>query len=170
MIYKQYTKPCLDFLSSFFLFLLLSPLLVCLALCVRLMLGAPVFFRQERGGKNGSHFKIIKFRTMVDLYDEKGCLLPDEKRLTRFGSFLRKTSLDEIPALFNVIRGEMSLVGPRPLLVEYLEHYDEYQMRRHLVTPGITGWAQVKGRNSLTWDEKFRFDIDYVERQSFFLT
>ena len=149
--------------------LVLSPLLAVVALLVRICLGAPILFRQERAGWLGSRFECLKFRTMTDARDENGQLLPDEDRLTRLGRFLRSTSLDELPELVNVIRGEMSLVGPRPLLAKYLERYSEEQMRRHEVLPGITGWAQVNGRNALDWDKKFVLDLWYVENESFWL-
>ncbi len=142
---------------------MLSPLLVAVALAIRVVLGSPVLFRQQRPGRDGAPFTILKFRTMSDRRTRTGNLLPDEDRLTRLGRFLRRTSLDELPELFNVLRGDMSLVGPRPLLMEYLPLYSPEQRRRHEVRPGITGWAQVNGRNALTWEDKFRFDTWYVE-------
>ena len=145
----------------------LSPLLLAIALGVRLSVGAPALFRQDRAGFHGTLFNCLKFRTMLDERDSTGNLLPDELRLTRFGRFLRATSLDELPELINVLRGEMSLVGPRPLLAKYLPRYSPEQMRRHDVRPGITGWAQIRGRNSLSWDEKFALDLWYVDHQSF---
>ena len=148
---------------------LLSPLLGLLALLVRLGLGGPVIFRQQRPGLNGGPFTLFKFRTMTDARDGQGDLLPDAERLTRFGRFLRSTSLDELPELFNVLTGEMSLVGPRPLHMRYLERYSPDQMRRHEVKPGITGWAQVNGRNALTWEEKFALDVWYVDHHSLWL-
>ncbi len=158
-----------DLLISTLLLILLSPLLLVLALLVRLKLGRPVFFTQERPGLHGKLFMLHKFRTMRDLYNNEGKPLPDEERLTRFGRFLRASSLDELPELFNVLKGEMSLVGPRPLLVAYLERYTPEQARRHEVLPGITGWAQVNGRNALTWEEKFKLDVWYVDHQSLWL-
>lgn len=146
---------------------LIIPVLLFLALSVRLMLGSPVFFRQKRPGLHGKLFELYKFRTMRDLYDDKGEYLPDEKRLTGFGRFLRSTSLDELPEVYNVLKGDMSLVGPRPLLVEYLPLYTEEQARRHDVRPGITGWAQVNGRNALAWKERFELDVWYVNNRSF---
>ena len=145
------------------------PLLALVALLVRLKLGSPVFFRQKRPGRNGRIFNLIKFRTMTDARDATGQLLPDAVRLTLFGRWLRSTSLDELPELFNVLRGEMSLVGPRPLLVEYLPRYNARQARRHEVRPGITGWVQVKGRNALSWEQKFEYDVWYVEHRSLWL-
>lgn len=145
------------------------PVLAVVALLVRLKLGSPVFFRQKRPGKDARIFEMIKFRTMTDARDGSGKLLPDAVRLTPFGQFLRSTSLDELPELLNVLRGEMSLVGPRPLLVQYLDRYSPRQARRHEVAPGITGLAQVKGRNALSWDEKFEWDVRYVEAQSLWL-
>jgi len=149
--------------------LLLSPLLALLAILIRICLGAPILFRQERAGWLGSRFACLKFRTMTDARDGNGQLLPDADRLTRLGRFLRSTSLDELPELINVIRGEMSIVGPRPLLARYLERYSDEQMRRHEVRPGITGWAQVNGRNALDWEKKFALDLWYVDNQSFWL-
>jgi sugar transferase EpsL len=147
--------------------LLLSWLLAGVALLVRLRFGRPVVFSQARPGRNGKVFFITKFRTMTDARDEKGRLLPDERRLTPLGRFLRHWSLDELPELWNVLKGDMSLVGPRPLLLAYLDRYSPEQARRHEVKPGITGWAQVNGRNAITWDQKFRLDVWYVEHRSF---
>jgi lipopolysaccharide/colanic/teichoic acid biosynthesis glycosyltransferase len=149
--------------------LLLSPVLLLLAAWVRLAHGSPVLFRQARPGHYGRPFKIYKFRTMTEARDAQGSLLPDAERLTRLGRFLRASSLDELPELFNVLRGEMSLVGPRPLLMQYLTRYTPEQARRHAVLPGITGWAQVNGRNALTWEDKFRLDVWYVENWSLWL-
>jgi sugar transferase EpsL len=148
---------------------LISPILLILASLVRIIHGSPVLFRQVRPGYRGKLFSIYKFRTMTQVCDAQGRLLPDEQRLTRLGRFLRSTSLDELPEVFNVVRGEMSLVGPRPLLVQYLERYSPEQARRHEVLPGITGWAQVNGRNALTWEDKFRLDVWYVDHWSFWL-
>lgn len=149
--------------------LLLWPVLLAIALGVRLTLGRPVFFLQQRPGLGGRPFWIVKFRTMGDAVDAHGQPLPDELRLTRFGRFLRATSLDELPELWNVLKGEMSLVGPRPLLMDYLPLYTPEQARRHEVKPGLTGWAQVNGRNAISWDEKFRHDVWYVDHQSHWL-
>jgi lipopolysaccharide/colanic/teichoic acid biosynthesis glycosyltransferase len=146
-----------------------APLLLAVALAVRLVLGRPVLFVQERPGRHGVPFRLIKFRTMRDGFDAEGRPLPDGERLTGLGRFLRSTSLDELPELWNVLRGEMSLVGPRPLLMEYLPLYTPEQARRHEVRPGITGWAQVNGRNALSWEEKFRLDVWYVDNRSFWL-
>lgn len=168
-MYKSFTNRLIDVFLSFVLLTLLSPIFFFLIIIVRLTLGKQVFFTQQRGGLNGTIFNIIKFKTMIDAYDEQGNLLPDEKRLTKIGSLLRQFSLDELPALFNVLRGEMSLVGPRPFIAEYLPHYNEHQQQRHLVKPGITGWAQIKGRNALSWEEKFTLDIWYVDNKSFLL-
>lgn len=149
--------------------LFLAPLAILIALGVRLTLGSPVFFRQQRPGLNAKPFSLYKFRTMRDKTDSEGKLLPDEDRLSRFGTFLRRTSLDELPELFNVLKGDMSLVGPRPLLREYLDRYTPRQARRHEAKPGITGWAQVNGRNALSWEEKFELDVWYVDNQSLLL-
>jgi len=162
-------KRLLDISVSIVGFLLLSPLIIFLAFLVRRKLGSPVFFKQKRPGKNAKIFEMIKFRTMLDTLDSKGKPLSDEVRITAFGGFLRSTSLDELPGLWNVLKGDMSLVGPRPLLVEYLPLYSQEQSRRHSVRPGITGWAQVNGRNAISWDEKFKLDIWYVKNQSFWL-
>lgn len=163
------SKRLFDFLVSSFLLLILSPLLLLLALLVWISHGSPVLFRQQRPGYRGKPFICYKFRTMNDRRDAAGNLLPDEQRLTRLGRFLRSTSLDELPELFNVLRGEMSLVGPRPLLMQYLDRYTPEQARRHEVLPGITGWAQINGRNALSWEEKFRLDVWYVDHWNFWL-
>ena len=149
--------------------MLLSPLILVVMLAVRISLGAPVFFRQQRPGRNAVPFTLFKFRTLRDARDELGRTLPDHARLTPFGAFLRRTSLDELPELINVLKGDMSLVGPRPLLMEYLAFYSVEQARRHEVRPGITGWAQINGRNLLSWEEKFALDVWYVEHRSFML-
>lgn len=162
-------KRILDILIAGTVLLLSLPLLIGLSVLIRLRLGAPVFFRQTRPGLHAKPFEMIKFRTMRDARNAQGEPLPDHLRMTRLGMFLRSSSLDELPGLWNVIKGEMSLVGPRPLLMEYLPLYSAEQARRHLVKPGITGWAQVNGRNALTWDEKFRLDVWYVDNQSWVL-
>lgn len=166
-VYRACLKRPLDGVAAFFGLLALSPFLVLLALLVRRKLGAPVFFRQTRPGLHGKPFELIKFRSMTDARDGDGNLLPDAERLTGFGKFLRRSSLDELPELWNVVKGEMSFVGPRPLRMEYLPLYTREQARRHEVRPGITGWAQVHGRNTISWEEKFRLDIWYVDRVSF---
>ncbi len=151
------------------LLLILSPILLLLAVLVKLNLGSPIVFRQDRPGKDGVIFTIIKFRTMLDSVNSKGDLLSDEDRLTKFGQFLRSTSLDELPELYNVVKGEMNLVGPRPLLIEYLPLYNNRQARRHEILPGITGWAQVNGRNEISWEDRLEMDVWYVENQSLWL-
>ncbi|MBQ6517507.1 MAG: sugar transferase [Anaerolineaceae bacterium] len=158
-----YLKRVFDILVSLAGLILLFPLLLILALLVRINLGAPVFFRQERPGYHEKIFRLYKFRSMKDARDKNGNELPDEERLSKFGRLLRASSLDELPELFNVLKGEMSLVGPRPLLVKYLPLYNAEQHRRHDVLPGITGWAQVNGRNAISWEEKFRLDVWYVD-------
>lgn len=162
-------KRLLDILVALVALVLLSPLLVAVALLVRLRLGSPVLFRQTRPGLHGRPFRMIKFRTMREAYDGAGNPLPNEARLTPFGQRLRATSLDELPELWNVLKGDMSLVGPRPLLMEYLPRYDAWQARRHEVRPGVTGWAQVNGRNALSWGEKFDLDVWYVDHHSLWL-
>ncbi|MGB1557618.1 MAG: sugar transferase [Oceanococcaceae bacterium] len=162
-------KRLLDILAASSGLLLLSPVLLLLAVCVRSRIGRPVLFRQRRPGLGGRAFEMVKFRTMTEARDDQGELLPDAERLPAFGRFLRSTSLDELPELWNVLRGDMSLVGPRPLLMEYLPLYSAEQARRHEVRPGITGWAQVNGRNALSWEEKFELDVWYVDHRSLWL-
>ncbi len=164
--YIPLRKRLFDLLLTIPGLILISPLLILLALIMLLTQGWPILFRQERGGLSGKVFRIYKFRTMREAYDDQGQLLPDEQRLSRVGKLLRSTSLDELPELINVLRGEMSLVGPRPLMARYLARYSPEQMRRHTVLPGITGWAQINGRNALTWEERFRQDVWYVDHWS----
>jgi lipopolysaccharide/colanic/teichoic acid biosynthesis glycosyltransferase len=162
-------KRFFDFIVALSVLIILLPIIIFVAALISIKLGLPIFFIQERPGLNGKLFKMIKFRTMLDAKDKHGNLLPDEERMTRFGAFLRSTSLDELPGLFNVFKGDMSLVGPRPLLVQYLPLYSTEQARRHGVRPGITGWAQVNGRNAISWEQKFKLDVWYVENYSLWL-
>ena len=162
-------KRLFDLFASFFGLLVLSPVIAIVAWKIRKNLGSPVLFKQVRPGKDGKPFEMVKFRTMRDAVDAAGNPLPDSERLTPFGNWLRSTSLDELPELWNVLKGDMSLVGPRPLLMEYLPLYNPEQYRRHEVRPGVTGWAQVNGRNAISWEEKFKLDVWYVNNQSFWL-
>ena len=162
-------KRLFDFIVALCALLTLLPVIIVVAALIRFKLGSPILFTQKRPGLNGDIFKMMKFRTMLDAKDKQGNLLPDEQRMTKFGSFLRSTSLDELPGLFNVLKGDMSLVGPRPLLVQYLPLYNKEQARRHNVRPGITGWAQVNGRNAISWEQKFELDVWYVNNQSIWL-
>ena len=162
-------KRLMDFTIASIALVLLSPIFILVAYKVRKNLGSPIFFLQERPGKNGKLFKMIKFRSMKDAFDKEGNPLPDEKRITPFGHKLRSTTLDEMPQLINVLKGDMSIVGPRPQMKDFLEHYTPHQMRRHEVKPGMTGLAQVNGRNHLSWEEKFELDVKYVEQQSLWL-
>ncbi|GAA0708744.1 sugar transferase [Paraclostridium ghonii] len=163
---QKFIKRTVDILGSSIGLLLLSPVLIIIAILVRIKLGSPIFFTQNRVGKDGKIFKIIKFRTMLEAVDKFGEPLSDKERLTSFGKLLRSTSLDEFPELINVLKGDMSLVGPRPLLVEYINLYSKEQFRRHEVRPGITGLAQVSGRNTLDWNERFKIDVNYVDNQT----
>lgn len=162
-------KRLFDFVIALLLLVLLCPVIFLVALLIRIRLGSPVFFRQQRPGLHGKPFCIYKFRTMLQKWDERGELLPDAQRMTALGTFLRNFSLDELPQLFNVLQGDLGLVGPRPLLMEYLPLYNAEQARRHDVRPGITGWAQVNGRNAINWEDKFKYDVWYVDHQSFWL-
>ncbi|MCR5235669.1 MAG: sugar transferase [Lachnospiraceae bacterium] len=168
-MYQKYIKRFFDIVLSIAAITLLSPVLIVLAILVRVKLGSPVLFRQKRPGYHGEIFGLMKFRTMTDERDENGELLPDEVRLTPFGKKLRSTSLDELPEFFNILKGEMSFVGPRPLLVQYLPLYNEEQAHRHDVLPGLTGWAQVNGRNAISWEKKFEYDVYYTRNISFLL-
>ena len=165
----RYFKRVIGFVISLIALIVLSPVILIVGILVYIKLGSPIIFKQERPGKDGKIFKMYKFRTMLDSYNKFGEALPDEERLTKFGKILRSTSLDELPELINVIKGDMSLVGPRPLLVEYLELHSDEQKKRHNVRPGITGWAQVNGRNSITWNEKLNLDVEYVKNLSLIL-
>lgn len=165
--YEKCVKRTVDFLLSLVSIIILSPVLLILAVVVRIKMGSPIVFSQSRPGVNGKIFKMYKFRTMTNEKDKNGNLLPDEMRLNKFGSFLRSTSLDELPELFNILKGDMAIVGPRPLLVEYLPLYTEKQARRHEVRPGMTGYAQVNGRNELSWERKFELDVEYVDNVTF---
>ena len=166
-MYAKYIKRPMDFFLSLVAIICLSWLMVIIAVLVRIKLGSPVLFAQERPGKDEKIFKMYKFRSMTDERDENGRLLPDEVRLTKFGKLLRKTSLDELPELFCILKGDMSIVGPRPLLVEYLPRYNEHQRRRHEVRPGLSGLAQINGRNAISWEEKFDWDVRYVDNITF---
>lgn len=168
-MYRRFIKRGLDILISAAALIILSPIMLIVAILVRCKLGSPVIFHQERPGYHEKIFRLCKFRSMTDAKDEQGNLLPDSVRLTKFGKMLRATSLDELPELWNILKGDMSLVGPRPLLVKYLPLYNERQKHRHDVKPGLTGWAQVNGRNTISWEEKFELDLYYVENQSFLL-
>jgi undecaprenyl phosphate N,N'-diacetylbacillosamine 1-phosphate transferase len=168
-MYGRIIKPFFDRIVALFLFIILLPVIGIISLILLFSFKKNILFIQERSGKNGLSFNLIKFRTMHNLYDNRGLLLPDMERITPVGSFLRKTSLDELPQLINIVRGEMSFVGPRPLLPEYLPLYNEEQRRRMEVMPGVTGWAQVNGRNALSWHERFKLDVWYVDHQSFWL-
>lgn len=168
-MYRHFVKRILDIIFSLIALILLSPVFLVLFILVRTRLGSPVLFRQPRPGRNGRIFNLMKFRSMSDARDERGVLLPDADRLTAFGRKLRSTSLDELPEILNILKGDMSFVGPRPLLVRYLPYYTEEEMHRHDVRPGLTGLAQINGRNALGWEERFRYDLEYVHNLSFAL-
>lgn len=167
-IYQRFVKRPMDFVLSLIAIVILSPILLIVAILVRTKLGSPVIFKQKRPGLDEKIFTLYKFRTMTDERDENGELLPDSVRLTKFGKLLRSTSLDELPELFNILRGDMSIVGPRPLAVQYLPYYNETEKHRHDVRPGLTGLAQINGRNGLNWDDRFRYDIEYIKNIVFF--
>ena len=164
-----FSKRLLDIILSALILILASPLLLLTAALIFLSYGAPIIFKHERPGKDGQPFKLIKFRSMRDARDQEGNVLPDAERITRFGQFIRKTSIDELPEFYNVLRGDMSLVGPRPLLMQYLQRYSTEQARRHTVLPGVTGWAQINGRNAISWDDKFKYDLWYIDHWTFWL-
>lgn len=169
MKFQNVVKRMIDIVCSGLGLIMLSPILIVVSILVRVNLGSPIFFTQDRVGKDGKIFKMIKFRTMLEAVDEYGNQLPDEKRFTKFGDKLRSTSIDELPELVNILIGDMSLVGPRPLLVKYIPLYSKEQFRRHEVKPGLTGWAQINGRNSISWSEKFKLDVWYVDNKSIYL-
>lgn len=166
-MYAKYFKRILDFLLSLIALIVLSPILIIIAILVRVKLGSPVIFKQQRPGKNEKIFTLYKFRSMTDKRDENGNLLPDSERLTKFGKALRSTSLDELPELFNILKGDMAIVGPRPLAIQYLPYYTEKERHRHDVRPGLTGLAQINGRNCLDWEKRFEFDTEYVRNITF---
>ncbi|WP_313167446.1 sugar transferase [Streptococcus parasuis] len=166
-IYRRFLKRPMDFILSLMAIIVLSPVLIIVGVLVRVKLGSPVLFKQKRPGLNEKIFTMYKFRTMTDEKDENGELLPDSVRLTKFGRMLRSTSLDELPELFNILKGDMSIVGPRPLLIQYLDLYNDHQKRRHEVRPGLSGHAQVNGRNAISWEDKFNLDVEYVDNVSF---
>lgn len=166
-LYEKYFKRPMDFVLALLALIILSPVMFIIAILVKIKLGSPVIFKQKRPGLNERIFTIYKFRTMTNERDDNGELLPDSKRLTEFGKMLRATSLDELPELFNILKGDMSLVGPRPLLTQYLPLYNDYQKRRHEVRPGLTGLAQINGRNAISWEDKFKYDVEYVKNISF---
>ncbi|SIS62895.1 sugar transferase [Salimicrobium flavidum] len=169
MLYRKYFKRAMDVILSLFAIIFLSPVLLVVSLLVKKKLGSPVFFRQKRPGLNEKIFTMYKFRTMKDKKDEQGKLLSDKERLDSFGKTLRATSVDELPELFNILKGDMSIIGPRPLLIEYLDLYNDKQRKRHSVRPGLSGLAQVSGRNAISWDEKFKKDVEYAENVSFMM-
>ena len=166
-MYQKYIKRILDIVLSLLAIIILSPIYIIVGILVLIFLGRPIIFKQERPGKDEKIFTLYKFRTMTNKKDKKGNLLPDEKRLTKFGKFLRSTSLDELPELFNILKGDMAIIGPRPLLVEYLKYYNKKERHRHDVRPGLTGLAQVNGRNAQTWEERFKYDIEYTKNVTF---
>lgn len=168
-MYRYFLKRLFDFLIALISINILLPVFIIVSLLVRIKLGSPILFKQPRPGKKGKIFTIYKFRTMTNKRDDNGNLLPDEIRLTKFGKFLRSTSLDELPELFNILFGHMAIVGPRPLLVQYLPLYNDFQKQRHNVRPGLTGLAQVNGRNAISWEDKFKYDVEYVNKLSFWL-
>jgi lipopolysaccharide/colanic/teichoic acid biosynthesis glycosyltransferase len=168
-MYEQFFKPFGDFITALLLLIILSPIILLITILLFLANNGKVFFFQQRPGLNSKPFKIVKFKTMRDAFDKEGIPLPDELRLTKIGSIIRSASLDELLQLINVLKGDMSLVGPRPLLMQYLSRYSPEQAKRHNVKPGITGWAQVNGRNAISWEQKFKLDVEYVEKQSFVL-
>jgi lipopolysaccharide/colanic/teichoic acid biosynthesis glycosyltransferase len=168
-MFKHFIKPLGDFFVALFLLIILSPIILLTAIFLFLANNGKVFFFQQRPGLNSKPFKIVKFKTMRDAFDQEGIPLPDELRLTKIGRIIRSSSLDELLQLINILKGDMSLVGPRPLLMQYLSRYNAEQAKRHNVKPGITGWAQVNGRNAISWEQKFKFDVEYVEKQSFAL-